>query len=55
MNVRSFSSPEVQRKSDEELAEIISSGRGKMPAYSGKLTSEQVAELVLYIRTLGAK
>jgi mono/diheme cytochrome c family protein len=55
MNIRSFSSAEVQRKSNEELADVISSGRGKMPAYAGKLTSEQIAQLAAYIRMLGAK
>jgi cytochrome c6 len=55
MKIRGFSSPEIQGKSDEELARVISSGRGKMPAYAGKLTSEQIFQLVAYIRALGKK
>jgi cytochrome c6 len=55
MKIPSFSSAEVQREDDEELAKVISSGRGKMPAYATKLTSEQIAQLVAYVRTLGRK
>jgi mono/diheme cytochrome c family protein len=45
----------VQKQSDTELAAIIESGKGKMPAYGKSLKPEQVKELVAYIRSLAKK
>ena len=50
--IRDLGSAEVQKQSDEELSGIISNGKGKMPAYKGKLTDAQISDLVSYIRTL---
>ena len=55
LKIRSFGSPEVQGQSDDQLAEIIRVGRGKMPAYEKKLSSGQISDLVTYIRELGRK
>jgi len=52
LKLRDMGSADVQKQSDDELATIITKGKGKMPAYDGKLTKEQVNELVKYIRTL---
>jgi mono/diheme cytochrome c family protein len=52
MRIRSFSSPEVKAASDEQLAAVIASGRGKMPAFGKKLSSEQIMQVVDYIRKL---
>jgi cytochrome c551 len=52
LKLRDLSSAEVQAQSDDELATIITKGKGKMPAYDGKLTKDQVTEVVKYIRTL---
>jgi cytochrome c6 len=52
---RDFSSPEVQKKTDAELTELVSKGKDKMPAYKGKLTDDQIKELVAYTRELGKK
>ncbi|MFZ3262780.1 MAG: cytochrome c [Terriglobales bacterium] len=52
MKIRDFSSPEVQKQSDAELESIISKGKGKMPAYDGKLSKDQIDGLVKWIRTL---
>jgi cytochrome c6 len=40
------------KESDQELLELTKNGKGKMPAYKGKLTDDQIKELVKYIRTL---
>jgi mono/diheme cytochrome c family protein len=53
--LRDLSSAEVQKQSDTELAAIIESGKGKMPAYGKSLKPEQVKELVAYIRSLAKK
>jgi mono/diheme cytochrome c family protein len=52
MKIRSFSSAEVTGQSDEQLADIIKNGRGRMPAYAKKLSSEQISQLLIYIREL---
>ena len=52
LHVRDLSSAEVQKQSDAELASIIGKGRGVMPAYSSRLSKEQIADIVKYIRTL---
>lgn len=52
LKLRDLGSADVQKQSDEELATIISKGKGKMPAYDGKLTKDQINDVVKYIRTL---
>ena len=55
MGVHDFSSADVQKETDAQLAEIIGKGKGKMPAYEGKLKDTEVKDLVAYIRGLGKK
>ena len=43
---------EVQGMSDADLTALITNGKGKMPAYKGKLTDAQISDLVSYIRSL---
>jgi mono/diheme cytochrome c family protein len=52
MKVLPFSRPDVVKMSDDELITITKKGKGKMPAFQGKLTDDQIKELVAYIRTL---
>jgi len=54
MKVKDFSSEEVQKMSDADLSAAISNGKGKMPSYKS-MTSEQVKDLVAFIRSLGKK
>ena len=35
------------------LIASTTNGKGKMPAYKGKLTDAQIKDVVLYMRTLG--
>jgi cytochrome c6 len=53
LGVRDFHSPEVQKESDADLIKITKEGKGKMPKFEGKLTDDQIKDLVKYIRTLG--
>jgi cytochrome c6 len=46
------SGAEVQGMSDAQLSATITNGKGKMPAYKGKLTDAQISDLVSYIRSL---
>ncbi len=50
-----FSSPDVVSKSDADLVAITKNGKGKMPAYTGKLTDAQITDVVAHIRTLQKK
>jgi mono/diheme cytochrome c family protein len=50
-----FSSPDIVSKSDADLVAITKNGKGKMPAYTGKLTDAQITDVVAYIRTLQKK
>ncbi len=52
LGIRDLHSPAVQKQSDAELTQIIEKGKAKMPAFEGKLTKEQAAALVAYIREL---
>ena len=55
LGARNLSSSEVQGQSDAQLTDIVTKGKDKMPAYDGKLTKEQIGQLVAYIRELGKK
>jgi mono/diheme cytochrome c family protein len=49
--LRDLGAADVQKQSDDELSGIITSGKGKMPAYGKSLKPEQIKELVAYIRS----
>jgi len=55
MKAKDLKSPEVQGKSDAELAEFITQGKGKMPAFGKKLKPEDIKQLVAYTRDMAAK
>lgn len=52
MKLRDLRSPEVQKQTDAELIKITADGKGKMPAYKGKLTDAEISAIVAHIRTL---
>ncbi len=52
MKIRDFASADVQKQSDAEITDIITKGKGKMPSYDGKLSKDQINDLVKWIRTL---
>ncbi len=52
LNIKSLGSAEVQKQTDAQLTDIISKGKDKMPAYSGKLSADDIKALVAFIRTL---
>jgi cytochrome c6 len=55
MKVPDLRSEEVQKKTDAQLVEATTNGKGKMTAFKGKLTEPQIKELVKYVRELGKK
>jgi cytochrome c6 len=52
VKVPPFSSPDLVKASDADLIAATKNGKGKMPAYSGKLTDGQIKDVIAYIRTL---
>jgi mono/diheme cytochrome c family protein len=48
-------SPEVQKKSDAELTESISEGKGNMPAFKTLITEDEIHSVLSYVRTLAPK
>ena len=55
LKIRDFHSADVQKQSDADLKTVITKGKGKMPAFEGKLTGEQIDQLVGYLREIGKK
>jgi cytochrome c6 len=52
LGAHALNSPDVIKQSDTDLLAVITKGKGKMPAFAGKLTVPQMTGLVAYIRTL---
>ena len=52
LNLRDLGSAEVQSQSDADLTTIITNGKGKMPKFDGKLTTDQINDVVKFIRSL---
>jgi mono/diheme cytochrome c family protein len=51
VEMQHLSSKEVQSKSDAEIKQIITTGKGKMKPVAG-LTEKQVQDVITYVRTL---
>jgi mono/diheme cytochrome c family protein len=51
-HAKDLRSAEVQKQTDAELAEVITKGRGKMPAFGAKIKPDVVTKLVAYLREL---
>jgi len=52
LRVRDLGSADVQKQSDADLTAIIAKGKGRMPVYDGKLSKNEISDLVKWIRTL---
>jgi mono/diheme cytochrome c family protein len=52
MKILSFKDPKVLKASDAQLFDSTKNGKGTMKGYGGKLTDQQIKDLVAYIRTL---
>ena len=51
----SLNSEKVAATSTDELRNIITNGKGRMPKYAGKLTSEEIDTLVQQVKALNKK
>jgi cytochrome c6 len=52
MGLKPLGSPDVQKMSNAELTTVVTDGKGKMPAFKGKLTDAQISDVVAYVKTL---
>jgi cytochrome c6 len=52
LNIPDLKSKPVQSESDAQLTSAISKGKGKMPAFAGKLTAEETTAMVAYVRQM---
>ena len=52
MKIISFKDPSMVKAPDAQLIASTTNGKGKMPAYTGKLTDPQIKDVIAYIRTL---
>jgi len=55
MKLRDLRSEDVQKQTDAQLFDITANGKNKMPAYKGKLTDDQIKQLVAFMRELAKK
>lgn len=55
LKVRDLRSAEVQKKTDQELAQIIGKGTSNMPGFEKSLGQGKVRALVAYLRELARK
>ncbi len=52
LKLKDLASADVQKQSDADLTTVIEKGKKPMPGYEGKLTKDQINDLVKYIRAL---
>ena len=52
LKLRPLASPEVLNQSDAQIAASISQPKNKMPSHDRKLSKDQIAAVVKYIRSL---
>lgn len=55
LKLKDLRSAEVQKQTDTELTDVITKGRGKMPAFAAKLSPETIKSLVAYVRQIAKK
>ncbi len=52
MGLKPLSSADVQKMSAADLTAVVTNGKGKMPAYKGKLSDDEISAVVSYVKTL---
>lgn len=51
----SLASEKIAAKSADDLRNVISNGKGRMPKYNGKLSAEEINRLILELKAPPAK
>ena len=52
LKARDLRSAEVQKQTDAQLTTVITNGKNKMPKFGDKLSKDEIAALVAYVRKL---
>ena len=52
LKLKDLASADVQKESDADMTTLIEKGKKPMPGYEGKLTKDEIADVVKYIRAL---
>ena len=55
LKVADLRSAEVQKKSDAELIQSVTEGKGNMPGFKDNISDEEIAAAVKHVRTFAAK
>jgi mono/diheme cytochrome c family protein len=55
LKLRDLRSPDVQKRTDADLTDLITNGLATMPAFKDKLTKDQIQQVVAYIRQIAKK
>ena len=55
LGAKNLRSGEVQKKTSTELVEFITQGKGNMPAFGKKFKTDEIKQLVAYVRALAKK
>jgi len=50
-----FTDPQIMKASDADLIAATKNGKGKMPAYSAKLSDDEIKAVVAFVHTLQKK
>jgi cytochrome c6 len=52
MGLKPLGSADVQKESAADMTALVTNGKGKMPAFKGKLSDEEITAVVQYVKTL---
>ncbi len=52
LGARAFNTPDVMKLSNADLLSVIKNGKGKMPAFAGKVSDADITALAAYVRKL---
>ena len=55
LNIADLRSDAIQNKSAADLEKTVASGKNKMTGYEGKMTKQQISDVVGYVKTLKSK
>jgi len=55
LKAKDLASSEVQSRADADITEVITKGKGKMPAFAAKLKPDDIKQLVSYVRSMQKK
>ena len=52
MGSRDLNSADFQKTSEADVAAVIAKGKGKMPGYDGKLSTDEISAVAKYVKSL---